>query len=404
MAGATAAKYLRLWGGSGVQVTLVEKDPAYTSCILSNLVLTDSVAMSSLAFNWDRLRAGYGVGFVAGTATAIDAAGRKLEIATAGGSTTLAYDRLVLAPGIEFDYSGIEGLANADDATRANVPHAWKAGPQTLTLRQQLHGMRPGGTMVMTIPRAPYRCPPGPYERACLIADWLRERNPTARLIVLDANNGPIAEPESFRRAFAGLYGSLIDYRPNVTVVAVDPATRVVTPASVDGNGAVTSTLPTIATDVVNVIPPHRAPALLREAGLTAPVAAPLSTQPWALVEVLGYESTKAQGVHVIGDAASTTQPKAGHIANQEAKVCADAIVRMLAGRSPDPSPVTNSACYSPITRKEASWLTVVFSYDAATKRMVAVPGSGGEAPEWKTDHFEEMFAWFRNLMSDSYA
>jgi len=389
MAGATVAKYLRMWGGGSVQVTLVEKEPLYTSCILSNLVLTDNIGMSSLYFDWNRIRSGYGVNFLAGTASAIDPDAKRLAISTAAGEVILPYDRLVLAPGIEFDYTGAWSSLATAEAQQA-MPHAWKAGAQTEILHAQMRSMRSGDTFVMTIPPTPYRCPPGPYERACLVADWLKEFRPGSRLLVLDANLDIVAEKETFSRAFFGLHASVIDYRPNIQLSGIDPSTRTLYTTAGD----------VITGAVVNVIPPHKAGRLVTDSGIgLANVGG-----RWAGVDVLSYESTAQPGIHVIGDSSGSTQPKAGHIANQEAKVCADAIVRLLAGAAPDPAPVTNSACYSPITRQEASWLTAVFGYNAATRRMEPVPASSGEALRWTTDNFEEMFDWFRNLMADSFA
>jgi sulfide dehydrogenase [flavocytochrome c] flavoprotein chain len=378
MAGATMAKYLRLWGGASMRVTLVEREPQYTSCIMSSLVLSGQRSLDSLKYRYDKLRTNYGVDVVMGDVVAIDPSTRAARLAD---GSSLAADRLVLAPGIDFD--AVPGLTDP-----SVMPHAWKAGPQTTLLAQQLGAMRAGGTVVLTIPLAPYKCPPGPYERACLLADWLKRNKPGSKLIVLDANPDFVAEKDNFSRAFSGLYAGVIEYRNNVVIDHVDMATKTLFTDS----GAV-------AADVVNLIPRQRAAAIVAAAGL-----AKATNGRFAAVDVLSYESTAAPGVHVIGDASATTQPKAGHIANQEAKVCADAIVRMQGGGAPDPAPVTNSACYSTITMSQATWLHGVFQYDAATRAMAIVPASNGASATWNSEHFKDMGTWFNALMADTLA
>ena len=286
----------------------------------------------------------------------------------------------MIAPGVDFDI--IPGLETA--AAQAKVPHAWKAGPQTTALRNMITAMPSGGVFVMTIPAKPYRCPPGPYERACVVADWLKRNRPGSKVIVLDANPEIIAEKHSFEEGFA-LNG--VTYVPNVIINNVDASTLTVNTNQGNFRG-----------NVLNVIPPHRAGKVITANGLAD------AGGKWTSVDVLSYEAKVAPGIHVIGDASATTQPKAGHIANQEAKVCADAILRMFSGRAVDPAPVTNSACYSPITFETASWLTVTFAYDPVSQTMKAVPASAGEASARSKDNFEEMNKWFTALMGDTFA
>jgi sulfide dehydrogenase [flavocytochrome c] flavoprotein chain len=377
MAGATAAKYLRLWGDA-IDVTLVDRTPIYTSCIMSSLVLTGQRTMASLAFNHDTLRTRYGVRTVYGEVVAVDPVACR---GTLQGGTVLQADRLVLAPGIAFD--DVPGLTQPDA-----MPHAWKAGPQTSLLASQLAAMPANGVAVLTIPAVPYRCPPGPYERACLIADWLRLKKPQAKLIVLDANPDFVTEKDNFSRAFFDLHGQVIEYRTNVVIDSVDPTSK-----TLFTNGG------PVRGDVVNLIPRQRSPQLLADAGLLNATGG-----RFAAVDVLSYASTAAPHTHVIGDASATTQPKAGHIANQEAKVCADALSRTFAGGSPDPAPVTNSACFSTITMSKASWLHALFQYDSASASMKAVPAATTASVGWNGDHFEDMGTWFKALMADTFA
>jgi len=395
MAGATVAKYLRVWGGAKVKVTMIERESAYVSNIMSNLVLNGSRTVSSLTYNWDRLASNYGVNRVQGEVVGIDPGAHTVTLA---GGTRIGYTKLVIAPGIDFDVMrGLEGLGQAERDLQ--FPHAWKAGAQTTTLWNQIRAMTSRDTFVMTIPLAPYRCPPGPYERACVVADWLKRNRPGAKVVVLDENAGITAEADSFHRAFTQTHAGVIEYIPNAIVDHVDPGSRTVYTAMGDFAGR-----------VVNPIPRQRAPQLLYDARLVNHVGR------WVWVDAISYEhwdhgtgSGQAADVHVIGDPASHGQPKAGHVANQEAKVCADAITRLLRGDRPDPSPVTNSACYSPITFETASWLTAVFQYDSSARQMKAFSSRAGvgpviEAPSANKDNFDQMGKWFRQLMADTYA
>jgi NADH dehydrogenase FAD-containing subunit len=379
MAGATVAKYLRLWG-DGVQVTLVERATAYTSNIMSSLVLTGQKTMASLAFKYDTLASKYGVKLVLGDVVNIDPVGCKVTLST---GTVLVGDRIVLAPGIDFD--DVPGLGSSN-----RMPHAWKAGPQTSLLASQLAAMPSNGTAILTIPKVPYRCPPGPYERACLVADWIKAKKPRGKLIVLDANLDFVTEKDNFSQAFMGLHGQVIEYVTNATVTQVDPAAM-----------AVYTTQGVFQGSVVNLIPRQRAGKLIVDSGL-----ANATEGRFAGVNVLTYASnvSGADKVHIIGDSSATTQPKAGHIANQEAKVCADAISRLLSGIAPDTAPVTNSACFSTITRTQASWLTAVFQYDAASQTMKPVPASSAASTGWSQGNFDDMSTWFKALMADTFA
>jgi NADH dehydrogenase FAD-containing subunit len=386
MSGAAAAKYLRLWGGGGVSVTLVERSGSYTSNIMSNLVLTGQRSIGSLEYGYDNLVGRYGVNRVQGEVVAIDPVRREVALAAGG---TIGYDRLVLAPGVVFTYEpalgGIPGLETA--AAQAKVLHAWQAGPQTTALRNQITAMPKGGVFVLTIPAKPYRCPPGPYERACLVADWLKKNRPGSKVIVLDANPGITAEVHSFTDAFMNVHAGVIEYHPNVVIDRIDASAM-----------TVASSVGSIRASVINAIPPHRAGKVVTDAGLAD------QGGRWASVNQLSYESKVAAGIHVIGDSAGTAQPKAGHIGNQLGKVCADAIVRAFGGLTPDPAPVTNSACYSPITMESASWLTAVFAYDQATQSMAAVPDSFREAASRTTDGFSKMNKWFTALMTETFS
>jgi NADH dehydrogenase FAD-containing subunit len=382
MGGAAVAKYLRLWGGSNVKVTLIERNASYISNILSNEVLYGAKTLQQLTFSYANLVKNYGITVLQADVTGIDPATRTVTTST---GSKLVYDRLVLSPGIEFDV--IPGLETA--AAQAAVPHAWKAGVQTTNLRDQIAAMPTGGLFVMTIPAAPYRCPPGPYERACVVADYLKKNKPGSKVMVLDANAAITAEKVNFTKAFTSIHAGVIDYRPASTVLSINASTR-----TLDTNWGL------IKANVINAIPQQRAGKIIADAGLNN------SNGRWAGVDMLNYQSTVsgATGIHIIGDSSATTQPKAGHIANQEGKVCADAIVRSLKGLAPDPAPTTNSSCYTPITMTTASWLSAVYYYDPVTKTMKVTGGAATESASISSGNYTEMETWFKNLMTETYS
>ncbi len=380
--GATAAKYVRVFSGGRVDVTLVEPNAAFVSCPLSNLVLSGDRNLASLTVPYDALVARHGVRWVRDRAAAIDLGARQVRL---DGGGTLDYDRLILSPGIDFVPGAIPGLADA--ATAARAPHAWKAGAQTLALRHRLEAMPNGGVVAISIPLAPYRCPPAPYERACLIAHWLQRARPASRVLILDANDDVISKGALFKRVWAQRYPNHIEYRPQYNAVDIAAAGRVLKFDVQDD----------IEADVVNLIPPQRAGAIAVGAGLAT------ANGRWCEVDFLTFESTVAPGVHVIGDAIQTAplMPKSGHMANQHGKVAAAAVVAMLAGRAPDPSPLYANTCYSFTAPDEAMHVATVHRYDATERTMVTVPGAGGlsDAPSAAEGRLAQ--GWSRAIWSD---
>lgn len=394
MAGATAAKYLRLWSNRQVEVTLVEQSASYTSNIMSNLAVTGQVALTSLKYTYTALVRNYGIGLLTGRVAAIEPGGAlgtwKVTVVN-GATTTVRYcERVVLAPGIDFD--AVPTIANP--AAPATVLHAWHAGTQTDLMRQRLAAMPNGGTFIMSIPAKPYRCPPGPYERACLVADYLKRNKPASRVLVLDANVGITAEAENFGYAFGTLYGGNLTYMPSTAVTAT---------SSVNGAaGAVQTTQGTFIGDVVNIIPQHRAGAIVQSVVLTG------TGLRYAPVNTLTFESS-VPGIHVLGDASDTGLPKAGHVGNQGAKICADAIIRAFNFLPPDAEPTANSACYSPVSSTLASWLTAVYQRDPVSGKFVIRDQVDGattatEATGPTTGNFSKMNTWFKSLMTETYA
>ncbi len=375
-AGATAAKYLRKWSNGGVAVTLIEPNATYYSCILSNLILNGQRSLAQLALNYAQLQQSYGVTVVAQRVEGVESTHHTVTLTD---GSVLGYDRLILAPGVEF--LPVEGLDSQ------KIPHAWKAGAQSTLLQQQIAAIPDHGTFVMTIPAAPYRCPPGPYERACLVADYLKRNRTGAKVVVLDANSAITAEKETFSHAFSVTYGDSLTYVPNAELLSVDSDRKIAFTRAGEYRA-----------DVLNVIPPQSGGSLLQSAGVMN------VNGRWAGVNPLSYESTAVAGIHIIGDAQGTGQPKSGHIANSEAKVCADAIIRLLQGGQPFAAPMTNSACYSPISADTASWLTAVFGYDAASRTMKLVNESLGESATPNNQNYRQMFDWASNLFADSFS
>ncbi len=392
-AGATVAKYLKMWGGLSVQVTIIEPNSTYVSPILSNLVLNGQKTTDDLSFNYLNHSQKYAVNMIHDTVDSID---NDAKFVTLGSGEVVPYSKLILAPGIDFD--------SVPGHDFEKVPHAWKAGVQTNLLKAQIDAMVDGDSFVMTVPKAPYRCPPGPYERACVVADYLKNTKgyTGCTVTVLDANPAITVEADTFGAAFA-TYG--VTYEHSAEVLSVDSDTKSVT-YSVSG---ATSAIMTATT--LNVIPNQKAGPIVFAAGLTE--------GNWAPINPLTYESIKLNSaleavgldIHIIGDSQGTGLPKAGHIGNSEAKICADAILRSLKGLAPDPAPKTNSACYSPISSTTASWLSAVYEYNAGTGQMQpidVIPGNGvvdnyaSGAPS--AENYRAMFNWSGNLFADTFS
>jgi len=378
--GATTARYLKLWGGN-VDVTLVERDAQFISCPISNLVLGGYKQMSDITRGYDGLKA-VGVKVVQGEVSAIDVAGRKVRLAGGG---ELAYDRLVLAPGIDFMADEIAGLAPALNSGR--VLHAWKAGPQTVALRRQIEAMPDGGVFAMFIPKAPYRCPPGPYERACVVASFLQTAKPKSKVLVLDGNPEITSKKGLFEKAFKDRYTGILEYRPNAELKELS-------------GGVAKLEFEDVKADVLNVIPPQRGGDLARSAGLLT------VNNRWVGVNWLTMESTAAPGVHVIGDATfpAPAMPKSGHMANQHAKVAAAAIIQLLKGEAVNSTPVVMNTCYSFVTSREAMHVASVHQYDAVDKTFKTVPGSGGVSAAANQIEARYALSWAENIWADSLA
>lgn len=377
-AGATAAKYLRLWSLGAIEVVLVEANRQFVSCPMSNLVLGGSKSINELTFGYDGLQANHGVIFRHDTVTAIDASLKKITML--GG--TLSYDRLIVAPGVDFNYQEWPMLASVD--AQKQVPHAWKAGWQTVNLRHQLEAMADGGVFVMNVPKAPYRCPPGPYERACQVASYFKQHKAKSRVIVLDANAEIISKKGLFAKVFNETYAGIIDYRADNAISSINLATKMVS-----------TEFDSIKADVLNFIPPQRAGKIAQLAGLTE------KDYPWCDVNFLTYESKLVADVHVLGDSVAAGLPKSAHMATNQAKVCASAIVQLMSGNLPDAAPVFANTCYSFINDHAAMHVANVYRFDAGKKMMVSAEGGGVSiSPNEKEAGYAH--AWANNIWADT--
>ena len=378
--GATAARYIKLWAPD-IDVTLVERNDTFVSCPISNLVLGGNTQMGNITMGYEGLKA-RGVRIVRGEAVAVDASAKHVRLAD---GSSLAYDRVIASPGIDFIYDSIPGLKSAD--ARSRVLHAWKAGPETVALRKQLEAMRDGGVFVFHIPMAPYRCPPGPYERVCQVADYLKREKPRSKIIVLDSNPDIVSKKGLFLAAWNGTFKGMIDYRPNSELADVD----------VKGM-AVKLTFDSVKGDVLNVVPPHRAGDIALKTGLIT------ANQRWCGIDWTTCESVAVKGVHVLGDAtlSAPAMPKSASMANQHGKICAASVIAVLKGQPVHREPVIMNTCYSFVDGRSAMHVTSVHTYDAAQKTLVPVKGAGGVSTAASELEGTYAWGWARNIWGDA--
>jgi len=377
--GATAAKYLRMWSNGSIEVFLIERNAEFISCPLSNLVLGGTKTLSDITRGYAGLRS-YGVQVLRDEATAINVEKKKVSLKRI---EDLPYDRLIVSPAVELMYEQIEGY---DAEAQKKILTAWKAGPETVALRQQLESMRDGGVFVISIPRSPYRCPPGPYERACQVAFYFKQSKPRSKVIILDANEDVVSKPALFKAAWNDLYKGIIEYRNNSEVKALDA--RAMT---------VRTDFDTITGDVLNVLPPMRAGDIARSAGLMT------GNTRWCGVDWLTMESLAHKGIHVLGDAtlSAPAMPKSGHMANNHGKLAAAAITELMNGRAPNPQPVIANTCYSFVSDKEVIHVASVHRYDPAQKTLTVVPGASGVSSGRSELEGAYAWAWGQNIWSD---
>jgi NADPH-dependent 2,4-dienoyl-CoA reductase/sulfur reductase-like enzyme len=382
--GATAAKYVRLLSDYKIDVVLIEPNEAFVSCPISNLVIGGSRQIAEITSPYTELTRRHGVTRVRDSATAIDTTARTVKLA---GGATIAYDKLVVSPGVDLQFGSIEGLQAAHAS--GQILQAWKAGPETVALRRQLEAMPDGGVYAITIPEAPYRCPPGPYERASQVAWYFKNFKPRSKVLILDANPDVTSKGPLFKKVWAEQYKGIVEYRGQHKTVAVDAKAGLVKFEVHDD----------VKAQVINALPSMRAGAIAVQAGLNN-----LANNRWCGVNYQSFESTAARDVFVIGDSIqiAPAMPKSGHMANGHGKVAAAAIVAQLAGWEINPAPMLNNTCYSFVDDRNVVHVASVHAYDAAEKTFKTVAGSGGVSTG--PTELEGVYAmnWAQNIWADT--
>jgi sulfide dehydrogenase [flavocytochrome c] flavoprotein chain len=382
--GATAAKYLKRFSPD-LQVTLIEPSATYYTCYGSNWVLGGHASMDDIAQTYGALASRHGVVVVQDSVTGVDPA--KRTVTTAGG-TTMNYDHLIMSPGIDFRYDAVPGITAADSE---RIPHAWKAGDQTRILRSQLEAMPDGGVFIMVAPGNPFRCPPGPYERASMVAHYFKQAKPRSKIIILD-NKENFSKQGLFVAGWAEHYGDMIEWVPSSRGGQVEEIDAANLTAISDGG------LSTFKADVLNYIPPQQAGAIAMQTGLTGDGF-------WCPVNQQTFESTIHPGIYVIGDSSvAGAMPKSGHSANNQGKIAAAAIVNSLAGKDPL-SPSTANTCYSLITPDHAISVAAVYALKE-DGTLGGVEGAGGVSPADAPASVRQMEAiytkgWYTGITAD---
>ncbi|MEI6736985.1 MAG: FCSD flavin-binding domain-containing protein [Pseudomonadota bacterium] len=377
--GATAAKYIKMWEPN-IDVTVIERNVSFVSCPISNLVLGGSQTMADITMSYDALQKKYGVKMIRGEATAIDVEKKMVRLAN---GDAIPFDRVILSPGIDFMYDALPGLNNAD--AQARYFHAWKAGAQTVALRQQLEAMPDGGVFAIAIPEAPFRCPPGPYERACQVASYFKKAKPKSKVLILDANMDVVSKAGLFKKAWAEMYPGIVEYRNSSKLIDVDTKTSTAKLEFAD-----------VKVDVLNALPPMKAGA----------IANPFITanKRWCEINWITYEAKNVPGVHLLGDALQIAplMPKSAHMANNHAKACAAAVVALLTGEPPNQSPILNNTCYSFLSADKVVHVASVHKYDEKDKTMKTVPGSGGLSTGANELEAQYAMMWAKNIWADT--
>jgi len=378
--GATAAKYIRRADAS-IEVTLIEPNEHYYTCFMSNEVLGGGRSMDSIKFGYDGLRK-HGVTVVHDSATAIDAAARTV---TTKGGKSFSYDRCIVAPGISF----VDNIAGYDAAAAEKMPHAWKAGPQTMLLRKQLEAMPDGGMVLIAPPPNPFRCPPGPYERACQIAHYLKNHKPKSKILIIDKKD-KFSKQGLFTQAWDRHYKGMIEW---VKAVDTGGGVKSVNAAA----GTVNTEFEEYKPAVANIIPAQKAGEIAQLAGLT-------DDSGWCPIDGKTFESTLQKGIHIVGDAAiQDPLPKSGYAANSEAKVVAAAVVDLVNGREPG-TPSWVNTCYSIVAPEDG--VSVAMVYNLVDGKVAKVEGSGGltpmdSSPEDRAREVQYAYSWFNNITND---
>ena len=381
--GATAAKYIRVLSNYNIPVLLIEPQSDFISCPMSNLVLGGSKNLKDITTSYDALTQKHGVKVIRDRVTGIDADKKTISLSS---GPTLPYDKLVLSPGVDMMFDSIEGLQAANE--NGHILQAWKAGTETTALRKQLQDMPNGGVYALTIPEAPYRCPPGPYERASQVAHYFKQAKPKSKVLILDANPDVTSKGPLFKKFWSENYKDIIEFRPNHKVTAVDGQAGLIK-FDVQEN---------VRADILNVLPDMRAGSIAVQAGLAT------ANKRWCGVNYLTFESTVAKDIHILGDAmlAAPAMPKSAHMANSHAKVAAAAIVAQLSGLDINPAPFLTNTCYSYVSDNMVVHVASVHQFNLEEKTYKTVPGSGGVSSEANTLEATYAWNWAQNIWADS--
>jgi sulfide dehydrogenase [flavocytochrome c] flavoprotein subunit len=381
--GATAAKYVRMLSDYKIDVVLVEPNTSFISCPISNLVIGGSKTMGDITTPYDNLSGKHGVIQVRDMVSRIDATKKTVTLA---GGATIAYDKLIVSPGIDMMWDSVEGLQAASAA--GQILQAWKAGPETLALRRQLEAMPDGGVYAIAIPLAPYRCPPGPYERASQVASYFKKAKPKSKVLILDANPDVTSKGPLFKKFWAENYAGMLEYHGGHKAIAVDAKTNTVK-FEVQND---------VKADVLNVLPNMSAGAIAMKSGLAN------ANGRWCNVDYLSFESTAAKDVHIIGDStlSAPLMPKSGHMANSHGKVVAAAVIAQLTGIPVNPQPVLTNTCYSFVNDKLVVHVASVHQYVAAEKTFKTVAGSGGLSSAPNAQEAIYALNWAQNIWADT--
>lgn len=387
--GATTAKYVRLLSDYKIDVVLIEPNSTFISCPVSNMVIGGHKQMANITSSYQNLSKRHGVTVVQDMASAIDASKKTVTLSRGGNIT---YDKLVVSPGIDLMMDSIEGLSQAH--ANGQILQAWKAGSETIALRKQLEAMPDGGVYAITIPVAPYRCPPGPYERACQVASYFQVAKPKSKVLILDGNPDVTSKGPLFKKVWANQYKGMIEYRGDHKATGVDAKTGTIKFEVQDD----------VKAQVINALPNMRAGLIAVQAGLNN-----MANGRWCGVNYQTFESTAAKDVYVLGDSIQVAplMPKSAHMANSHAKVAAAAIVAQFSGWDVNPAPMLTNTCYSMVDAKNCIHVASVHEYVAAEKTFKSVAGSGGVSPiDLKSDltQLEAVYAenWAQNIWSDT--
>ena len=377
--GATVSKYIKMWSPN-IDVTLVEKNTNYVSCPISNRVFSGKVDLNYLTHNYETLSKKYSIKIINDTVNSISPKNKKVIF----NHKSIDYDILVVSPGVEFNYDNIPEFKK----NKESVPlHAWKAGKQTIDLKKQLIDMKDGGVFSIIIPQAPYRCPPGPYERACQVAHYLKNNKPKSKIVIYDANEKIQSKGALFKKYWSDLYPGMIDYYPMMPLRDFNPSTN-----------SLIFDFDEMTHDVVNYIPDQRAPKFIRE------IAAKAESN-WCEIDFRSYQSIYDDNIFIVGDSIlpSPKMPKSGHMANSQAKVCASAIVRNLSGMDTNQNPIVNNTCYSFVSDDEVIHVAAVYKYNEEKKLMEVIPESTGVSG--KASKIEGVYAegWAKGIWYDMF-